>query len=419
MVPEVSAVRCVYWANAMFSEADRDFNAKCARRLREAGYKVTLPQEACVNVEKEPSAAGIFRIDTAAILDSDAVIACLDQECIDSGVATEIGVAYAFGVPMIGFYTDIRRTRVGRGRMYKNLYVLGAVEEHGRIVVSLDELLEALPAVASGQRAAGERLTAHYGRVARGYDAFVERLESWYQPPFIASDVISSWVRELKPRRVLEIGCGTGATAARICRDQESLSYVGFDLSAGMVEVANARLASDRCSFTTDFDSVTTLSGSGPFDLVLALFTLHDHADPKETLRGVRRCLRSSGHLGIMDLSQQDLPGLTEHLRRGLARPALCANPRLSAAWLRRSVVKLGLDLVECRLALTSVAFPTADDIDEYLDTFGIYAGMDLPLGLRPSSQEENRVAARRVLSAAQYPFSDDRVFLICRLVAR
>lgn len=135
----------IYWANALFSVADREFNAHCAERLREAGYDVFLPQEAPLTKESSPAAKDVFRTDTEAILSSHLLVAGLDQEAIDSGVACEIGIAHASGVPIVGLYTDIRQFRRGRAQMYKNLYVIGAVETSGRIVSSLDELLRVLP----------------------------------------------------------------------------------------------------------------------------------------------------------------------------------------------------------------------------------------------------------------------------------
>ena len=101
--------RQIYWANALFTEADRRFNAYYVKRLREAGYDVFLPQEADVNEGILPTAEDIFRVDTTAVMNSCLLVACLDQETIDSGVACEIGLAYAFGIPIIGLYTDIRQ----------------------------------------------------------------------------------------------------------------------------------------------------------------------------------------------------------------------------------------------------------------------------------------------------------------------
>ncbi|MFW9957891.1 MAG: nucleoside 2-deoxyribosyltransferase [Candidatus Odinarchaeota archaeon] len=134
----------IYWANALFSEADRKFNEDSVARVRAAGYSVFLPQEAFI-ADADPTNEEIFRVDTEELQSCDVVVACLDQFPIDSGVACEIGVAYGANIPVIGLYTDIRSKRVGPGRMYKNQYVLGAIEANGEVVPSVDELLKTLP----------------------------------------------------------------------------------------------------------------------------------------------------------------------------------------------------------------------------------------------------------------------------------
>lgn len=134
----------IYWANALFSEADRKFNEVSVALVRAAGYIVFLPQEA-FSERADPTNEEIFRVDTDELQSCDIVVACLDQFPIDSGVACEIGVAYGANIPVIGLYTDIRRLRVGPGRMYKNQYVLGAIETNGETVSSVDDLLRTLP----------------------------------------------------------------------------------------------------------------------------------------------------------------------------------------------------------------------------------------------------------------------------------
>jgi len=45
----------------------------------------------------------------------------------------------------VGLYTDIRQHRTGSGHMYKNLYVIGAIEANGAIAHSVDHLIKILP----------------------------------------------------------------------------------------------------------------------------------------------------------------------------------------------------------------------------------------------------------------------------------
>ena len=134
----------IYWANALFSDADRKFNEVSVKKVRAEGYDVFLPQEAFKD-DADPTNEEIFRVDTNELQSSDIVVACLDQFPIDSGVACEIGVAYASDIPVIGLYTDIRSNREGPGRMYKNQYVLGAIEINGKIVSSVEELIKTIP----------------------------------------------------------------------------------------------------------------------------------------------------------------------------------------------------------------------------------------------------------------------------------
>ena len=114
--------KTIYWANTLFSEADQNFNIKFVKILRNSGYKVFLPQEIKVNhpeLNLSPTSWDIFSKDTSAILNSALLIACIDQESIDCGVACEIGIAYEAGIPIIGLYTDFRQYRSGNGKMYK------------------------------------------------------------------------------------------------------------------------------------------------------------------------------------------------------------------------------------------------------------------------------------------------------------
>jgi len=137
----------VYWANSIFSEADRDFNDLCVSRMRKAGYTVCSPQEKSFNksTAPEPDATEIFATDTDEIVSCDLLVACIDQECIDSGVACEIGIAWRAGKRILGLYTDFRRNRQGEGRMYKNLYILGCIRASGGVIAgSMQELLSVL-----------------------------------------------------------------------------------------------------------------------------------------------------------------------------------------------------------------------------------------------------------------------------------
>jgi nucleoside 2-deoxyribosyltransferase len=137
----------IYWANSIFSEADRRFNSVCVESLRAEGFSVMNPQERNFNLGdsgKTVDAALIFRQDTTDVEKCDVLIACIDQETIDCGVSCEVGIAWTLKKKTIGLYTDFRQHRVGEGKMYKNPYVLGCILDHGIILNTVDQVVEEL-----------------------------------------------------------------------------------------------------------------------------------------------------------------------------------------------------------------------------------------------------------------------------------
>lgn len=135
----------IYWANSIFSAADRYFNELCVEALRENGYVVLNPQENTFNQGAITCNANeIFSKDTEMIQECDIFIACIDQETINCGVACELGITWTLNKRLLGLYTDFRQFRKGEGRMYKNLYVTGCIKSHGTIVSNINDLLKEL-----------------------------------------------------------------------------------------------------------------------------------------------------------------------------------------------------------------------------------------------------------------------------------
>lgn len=415
----------IYWANALFSEADRYLNRRYVDRLRSLGYTVYLPQETDISnrgKEAPVTAHDIFVVDTNAILNSLIMVACIDQETVDSGVACEIGIAYSARMPIIGLYTDIRQHREGRGRMYKNLYVIGAIEFSGEIVSSESELIDRIPKYiqeSTNLHNAGlpwKKVASHFNRVAPIYSEYLSRLEALYQPSWRAEDAVESWVNLSGARRVLEFGCATGSLGRFLRERFEGVSYVGYDLSPTMTKLASTVHGDDALIFTSSWSTVVACSEQALFDLAVILFTLHDLEDKKATISRLAERVRKGGYILIVDLSTSDLPALTGLLRRSLARPSLQHDSRLEPVSLSVMARELGLSLVEYQLALPQVVFPSVEDIDEYLTMFGIYDGMDLPLGIKSGQARDVRTKIIKQLSRQIYPAHDQRVFVICTL---
>lgn len=151
----------IYFASPLFSNMELAYNAKVVSMIREAypNVKVFLPQEADEINDKNNYADSkmIAKYDTKAVMNSDLLIAVLDGLTIDPGVASEVGVAYAKGIPCIGLFTDPRvngfenkdkinaLAEIGESQFpYVNLYTIGLIKLNGEVVGSEVHLIEVI-----------------------------------------------------------------------------------------------------------------------------------------------------------------------------------------------------------------------------------------------------------------------------------
>jgi ubiquinone/menaquinone biosynthesis C-methylase UbiE len=94
---------------------------------------------------------------------------------------------------------------------------------------------------------------------------------------------------------VLELGCGTGSTALRLARGVKS--YLATDLSPGMIEIAEEKLAAAFCPSLAFRPATAELLAQEDqvFDTVLGFNYLHLVADLPGTLDHIRSLTKSGG----------------------------------------------------------------------------------------------------------------------------
>lgn len=157
----------IYFAAPLFAKSDLLYNAMLVKKIRAVSEDliVYLPQEnEAINDKTDYADSKMIALaDTEKVLESDLMIALLDGLTIDAGVASEIGVAYAKGIPVIGLYTDSRQQGGSHPKKlealqqvvenqfhYLNLYTVGLIKLNGSIVSDETELLEALKVYLKG-----------------------------------------------------------------------------------------------------------------------------------------------------------------------------------------------------------------------------------------------------------------------------
>lgn len=118
---------------------------------------------------------------------------------------------------------------------------------------------------------------------------------------------------EGSPRRILDIGSGTGTSTFHLCRTFPEAEVVGVDLSPYYVDHANARARRKGLSARFEHAKGEDLPfEDGSFDLVSSTFVFHEVPVPftKRIVREAWRVLKPGAQFGICDAAQlADNPG--------------------------------------------------------------------------------------------------------------
>ena len=134
-----------------------------------------------------------------------------------------------------------------------------------------------------------------YEAMAETYAADREDQAPWnslYERPGIVS-----MLPDLKGKRVLDVGCGTGPISAWAA--SRGAEVVGFDLTAAMVRLAETR-GLDRASFrVADLAQPLDFLDDDSFDVAVGSLVMHYLRDWVTPLRELHRVLRRDGTLLI------------------------------------------------------------------------------------------------------------------------
>ncbi|ARQ70011.1 methyltransferase domain-containing protein [Streptomyces marincola] len=143
-------------------------------------------------------------------------------------------------------------------------------------------------------------LAAAFDRAAAGYDRLVA-----CNPGYHAH--LRRSARRLGPRpggpappRLLDLGCGTGASTAALLAAHPGARVTAVDASAGMLARATAKRWPPGVTFVhAPAERLADAGVTGPFDGVLAAYLFRNVVDPDRLLRDVRRFLAPGGRLAV------------------------------------------------------------------------------------------------------------------------
>lgn len=157
-----------------------------------------------------------------------------------------------------------------------------------------------------------EKIRALFDSIAKDYDKLNH---------ILSLGVDKTWrkraikvIAEDRPQQILDIACGTGDFSIEIANHTDPRTRVtGLDLSAGMLEVMDRKVAQEGLS-----ERISTQQGNSEamgfaddsFDRVTIAFGIRNFENREVALREILRVLKPGGRLVILELSVPSNPVL-------------------------------------------------------------------------------------------------------------
>lgn len=137
----------------------------------------------------------------------------------------------------------------------------------------------------------------------RDFTHFNPRIEA-------AIQTLAEWA-PANPKRILEIGCGIGATSWRMARAWPEAEVIGVDVSPTSIEVAKTCFRRSNLSYHAGL--INQLSLTGKFDLIL-LMDVYEHipVEDRPTIHAATRSLLSDESRIVLT---SPTPAMQEYLR--------------------------------------------------------------------------------------------------------
>jgi len=128
--------------------------------------------------------------------------------------------------------------------------------------------------------------------------------------------------------RLLDAGCGTGASTAALLTVAPEAEIIAVDASRGMLDAAQAKPWPASVRFVhAPVEELAEHGITGPFDAILAAYLVRNLADPDSQLRAFRTLLRPGGTLAVHEYSVRDSRAAT------LVWHAVCWGIIIPAGW--------------------------------------------------------------------------------------
>lgn len=172
-------------------------------------------------------------------------------------------------------------------------------------------------------------LSAAFDAGATAYDRLVGASPGYHKQLLLSARRMRIRDRG-KGLRLLDAGCGTGASTAALLAVAPGAEIVAVDASRGMLDAAAAKDWPPSVRFVhTPVEQLADHGITGPFDGILAAYLIRNLADPDGQLRKLRTMLRPGATLAVHEYSVRDSPAATRIWH------AVCWGIIIPAGWWR------------------------------------------------------------------------------------
>jgi len=153
-------------------------------------------------------------------------------------------------------------------------------------------------AVGMPESASSKALEKYYQFHSRIYDA------TRWSFLFGREEVLRRAARVCQPRRILEVGCGTGRNLVSLRKHFPEAAITGVDLSEQMLDIAAAKIGDSKTTLLRRSYSAPVHEGAEPYDLVLFSYSL-SMFNPgwEQAVEAAHGDLAAGGCIAVVDFS--------------------------------------------------------------------------------------------------------------------
>lgn len=172
-------------------------------------------------------------------------------------------------------------------------------------------------------------LSAAFDAGAAAYDRLVGASPGYHEHLLLSARRMRIPARG-KGLRLLDAGCGTGASTAALLAVAPEADIVAIDASRGMLDAAAAKDWPPSVRFVhTPVEQLAEHGIAGPFDGIMAAYLIRNLSDRDDQLRKLRALLRPGATLAVHEYSVRDSPAATRIWH------AVCWGVIIPAGWWR------------------------------------------------------------------------------------